>query len=113
MMTFTLSTKLFPFFSRIYVNDEGVDLLIKLNKPFIDFSHISLIHCHEKKLSLFFIFANTDTQHTALLTYRASLLTFCSLAPKLLADTRKSYKTNILVTVREQSQGQRTQATSG
>lgn len=39
----TLSDKEFPFFSQIYVNDEGVDFLTKLSRPFIDFSHISLM----------------------------------------------------------------------
>ena len=46
----TLSERDPPFFSHKYVKDEGVDLLTKLNRPFIDFSHISLFPRFQKEI---------------------------------------------------------------
>lgn len=42
MWKLTLWCKEFPFRSQIYVKDEGVVFWIRVKRPFIDFSHISL-----------------------------------------------------------------------
>lgn len=47
---FTLSIREFPFFSHIYAKDDGVVLLIKLDRPIIDFSHISLLPTFHKRI---------------------------------------------------------------
>lgn len=46
----TLSVSDSPFFSQMYVKDDGVVFLIKLNNPFIDVSHMSLFPSLTRKL---------------------------------------------------------------
>lgn len=48
----TLSIKEFPIFSEIYVKDDGAVLRTKLDRPFIDVSHISLFLISVKKKNL-------------------------------------------------------------
>lgn len=56
----TLFVKEPPLFSQMYVNDDGGGVLrTKLDKPFIDFSHISLIFT----LSIFLQTRKTINQH--------------------------------------------------